>query len=693
MSAYLGGINDTGGIQESGSSLTPGAKRILMSLAVVVILGAIVVGALFATGVIKLNKESQPQSCEDEKNCKAGQKCGDVNGNKQCVTTCESNANCNAGLQCYNGICSVIKDECSKDTDCPEAQACSAEKKCVPVTCSTTGCDAGFECVNDGCQPIPNETCLQGKECPADRPVCQPSDANPDTGVCVPAPQPECNSDECTKKGPKFFCNAFNVCVETADTPTVNPTAARDITTGLSTAQWVFVVLAGFAALFCAIEFYRIGRRTYRARGRGLSPRQRERNSGEIIAAVVALLAVIMTFLIIGFDANDNFLIIPGIFLAAAVGLLVYFLFEERRLPYTVEEVQVKGAELQEASYDALKKDLDILDAIAADPDIPDTVKQDMLEQIGINLAYSTPYQNAKDTFEDNLEKVKGLVVSIVETVKLRDDLEDNDMELNKFREALTFSVQKGYETGGADYIEDLNYRKADTEDARETISRIKERQKEIKLWGDNATAKELRKKMVRIVKEIDKAKTDPNKADLVSSLRTQYYAASQARDRSLRTQREQRDAILTGYDKEINKLEKKSLKRPTLDSTKEIKKRDKQRRAAFKTLSGSKDSERDLDRQKRILKKELKKTEGKEARIKIQEQLFNIKRQQKENREIKSLGKQSKRRREKRLKKKRMEGKMKSAENLSYQEDQARKRREQLKEQRDAASFRQLFP
>lgn len=670
-------------IDDVGSSLTPGARRMLMSLGIIVIVGAIVVGSLFASGVIKLNKDAGPQSCVDDKNCKAGQECGDVNGKKECVTVCESNENCNEGLQCYDGVCSEIKDECTVDSECPEAQACgtvipdagSQYRKCSPVTCndaSNAGCGAGFECVGGKCQAVPNETCLQGKPCPPEQPLCLPSFEDASVGVCVPAPQPECISDECTKKGPKFFCNAFDVCVEAAGTPTVTPAAARDSTTGLSTAQIVFLVLASFAGIFCAVEFYRVGRRTYRKTGvsPGFSPRQRERNSGEVVAAVLCLMASVISFMVIGFDASDNFLIIPGMFLVAAVGLLVYFKIEESRTPYTKQEVQTKGADLAEQSYEALNRDLDVLDAIAADPDIPEIVKQDLMAQIGKNLAYSSIVANVTGNFENNLERLRLDRELIVAAVKQEEGLEDNDQKLVELNEKLSQSTAEGFKEGQKEYFEDLNYRTRDTAEARKEIEKIKAEQEAITLWDDNNDAIQTRNKMSKLLFQMNNEEGGNKKN------RNIYEGLENQLNQQLERQRQERGKIFKKQEKQIENIVKNSAKAPTLVQTSDLKQVFKDRRRGFETFSGS---GRELDKQLRDAKKELKtlKSEGLPTQIvAAQANVDKIKAEKKDRREIKKTRKLKKKKRAKALDKQKRNAMMKfGREKVSQQEQQERGR------------------
>ena len=579
---YLGGINNTGGIQQDGGTLTPGARRILMSLAVIVILGAIVVGVLFATGVVKLEKENVARSCEETKDCKAGQKCGDVGGKKECVATCEANSNCNAGLQCYNGVCSEIKNECNADADCPEAQTCGTVTpddgqpygKCVAVTCtSSTGCDAGFECVNDKCELVPNQTCLGGRQCPPEAPLCD------SFGVCLPGPSAECASDECTAKGPDFFCNEFDRCVKLPAPPSVVPVPARASSTGLSTAQIVFVVLGSFAALFCAVEFYRIGRRTYKTRGRSFSPRQRERNSGELIAALLCFLAVILAFLFIGFDANDSFLIIPGVLLVAAAGLLVYFKIEENRTNYTKQEVEEKGLDLQQQSYQDLQQDLNILDALTADPEISDVVKLEFMKQVGKNLAYSQFLSTQVGDFVDNFERLKLNRDIIVQSRKLQDDLEDSDPRLAKLRERASGQAQAGYRDGQNEYLEDLNYRTKDTKEARAKIEQVEEFQQEILLWQDNIEAIRARNEAARLIVELNERPNDP-------ALEQQYNEANLKLQTSLEKQRQERGEMLDKLDRKIKSINQDELKEPTLSSSAEMKRVLKGRSKDLNTFS-----------------------------------------------------------------------------------------------------------
>ena len=336
--------------QKQGNQLSPGARRILLSLGIILIVGGIVVGAMFASGYIKLpEKDGKGRTCEQDQGCKAGEKCGEVDGKKVCVTGCTANANCNEGQVCYGGVCGEVELECNLDADCAEGNKCVANK-CEPLTCTDTCTDPGFECVNGTCLPIPNDTCLQGRECPPDRPVCQPSPEDASIGVCLPDPTPTCETDACTALGPNFFCNENNVCVELppGTTPDYTPSAAVDGSGDLDTVQIGFIVIAALAGLFTIFEAYQLLRTSiYLGSVFGKGRRGTEGFRGAAFSILFNVIGFIATGLIIGFRANNAFLAIPLIFFIAAVAILLFFRFERYQAPY--ERESDEGVEILES--------------------------------------------------------------------------------------------------------------------------------------------------------------------------------------------------------------------------------------------------------------------------------------------------------------------------------------------------------
>ena len=386
------------------TTLSAGARHFLISFAVILIVAGITVGALIGTGVIKLPGNKEETECKDKGDCKAGQLCTDG----KCVTGCELNNNCNAGQICYKGQCSTPpKDECAQASDCPQAQTCS-DSKCVPKPCGD-GCDLGYKCIGDQCIPDnPDCTataCDRGYYC--------------DGSECVPEPEEECvgeqGTDSCTSKGPKFFCNELNQCVETKDDPPV-PAPASGTTRKLRPAQIAAIAVGSILAIPSLLF---MSRWVYNFRSK-LNPRESKRSTGLLVAAVLTLLAIVLTGALIGTDQSDVWLIFPlilvflGMFMAAG--------FEWQRYSqakYTNEEAteRVFGDVIKRS-----KKDLDAFNEIlekkpeAVKPkEILRAVKQAAYVQtiLGSKLKYQTPLNE-----EENKAEIAS--ASILDTVAQR---------------------------------------------------------------------------------------------------------------------------------------------------------------------------------------------------------------------------------------------------------------------------------
>lgn len=120
----------------------------------------------------------QCKECTDEVPCPCNQVC--VMGKCECPA--------DKPYKDSKGCCT----ECASDTQCPPCFVCTPDG-CVPKECPTGHCDPDtnqcVECYNSGHCP-PNQCCVNGHcEC------CPGFYADPDTGVCVPNPSCERDSD------------------------------------------------------------------------------------------------------------------------------------------------------------------------------------------------------------------------------------------------------------------------------------------------------------------------------------------------------------------------------------------------------------------------------------------------------------------------------------------------------------------